>query len=143
MWQPTPAIRRDRIPAPFAYTAHASSIGTPNLLLASPVAMWGCVFGSTSGLTRSATGATRPTSAATRASRSSSETDSTLNERIPASRPARISASDLPTPENTTPDGSPPAASTRSSSPPETMSNPEPSRARASSTARFELAFTA
>ena len=51
--------------------------------------MWGWVFGSTSGLTRRATGATRPSSLATSASRSSSETDSTLNERIPAASPAR------------------------------------------------------
>ena len=105
--------------------------------------MWGWVFGSTSGLTRSATGAKRPSSFATSASRSSSETDSTLNERIPAASPARISSRDLPTPEKMTLPGSPPATSTRSSSPPETMSNPEPSRARASSTARFPFALTA
>ena len=37
----------------------------------------------------------------------------------------------------------PPAATTRFSSPPETMSNPAPSRAKTFSTARLELAFTA
>ena len=50
---------------------------------------------------------------------------------------------DLPTPENTTLAGSPPAASTRASSPPETMSKPLPRRANRSSTARFEFALTA
>ena len=39
--------------------------------------------------------------------------------------------------------GSPPAAMTRASSPPETMSNPLPRRARMFSTARLEFALTA
>jgi len=49
----------------------------------------------------------------------------------------------LPTPENTTLAASPPAASTRSSSPTETMSNPQPAWAKVCSTARFELALIA
>ena len=53
-----------------------------------------------------------------------------------------ISASVLPTPENSVLRASPPAASTRASSPPETMSKPAPSRASSASTARLEFAFT-
>ena len=49
----------------------------------------------------------------------------------------------LATPENTTLAGSPPAASTRASSPPDTMSKPLPSRAKSPSTARFGFAFIA
>ena len=54
-----------------------------------------------------------------------------------------ISAPLLPTPENTVLAGAPPAASTRSSSPRETMSKPAPRRARTLSTPRLELAFIA
>ena len=67
-----------------------------------------------------------------------------------APRPARASARRsaqaarvLPTPEKTIRAGSPPAAMTRASSPPETMSNPLPRRARMLSTARLEFALTA
>ena len=105
--------------------------------------MYGCVFGSTSGFTRNDTGAVRPVRTATADSRSSSDADSTLKHRMPASSAASISASVLPTPENTTFAGSPPAARTRASSPPETMSKPLPSRASRSSTARLEFAFIA
>jgi hypothetical protein len=49
----------------------------------------------------------------------------------------------LPTPENTTLAGSPPAASTRASSPPDTMSKPQPAWAKVCSTASDELAFMA
>ncbi|CSC76568.1 Uncharacterised protein [Vibrio cholerae] len=54
-----------------------------------------------------------------------------------------ISASVLPTPENTTLLGSPPAANTRSNSPTETISKPEPKRAKVFNTPKLELAFTA
>ncbi len=55
----------------------------------------------------------------------------------------RMSSRDFATPENTMRRGSPPAISTRPSSPPETMSKPAPLRASRFSTARFEFAFTA
>ena len=61
---------------------------------------------------------------------------------MPARNASTISLSVLPTPENSTLRGSPPAASTRASSPPETMSKPAPSCAISASTARFEFAFT-
>ena len=125
------------------YSRSASSTATPNLFSRSPVEMYGCVFGSTSGFTRTDTGARFPASAAMRSMRSSSPPDSTLKQRIPAASAWRISASDLPTPENTTLPGSAPAATTRASSPPETMSNPAPRRANTSSTARLEFAFIA
>ena len=105
--------------------------------------MYGCVFGSTSGFTRNETGAVLPSRPATRFSVSSSAADSTLKHRMPAVSAASISASVLPTPENTTFAGSPPAASTRASSPPETMSKPLPRRAKTFSTARLEFAFIA
>ena len=69
--------------------------------------------------------------------------DSTLKQRIRASSAATMSSRDLATPENTMRPGSPPAISTRLSSPPETMSKPAPRRASRFSTARFEFAFTA
>ena len=69
--------------------------------------------------------------------------DSTLKQAMPSVSARSISVSVLPSPENTTLAGSPPAASTRSSSPPETMSKPAPSRASTLSTAMLELALTA
>ena len=54
---------------------------------------------------------------------------STLNCRIPASSPAAISSSVLPTPENTIFSGSMPAAKARCNSPKETISAPAPRRA--------------
>src|SRR5256885_5845733 len=62
--------------------ASAWVYGMPNFALRSPVAMYLCVCGSTSGFTRSATGARVPTSRATSSSARSSPTDSTLNRRI-------------------------------------------------------------
>src|SRR6266853_1582533 len=62
---------------------------------------------------------------------------------MPASSAATISSCRLPTPEKTTLRGSPPACSTRKSSPPETMSKPRPSRASNASRARFGADFTA
>ena len=73
--------------------------------------------------------------------RSSSGRLSTLKQRMPAASARRISASDLPTPENRILSGSPPAARTRSSSPPETISKPLPSRANRSRIARLEQAI--
>ena len=105
--------------------------------------MYGCVRASMSGLTRSDTGARFPAARASDASRSSSCADSTLKHPTPASSAAAISASRLPTPEKTMRPAGTPAASTRSSSPPDTMSNPAPSRPSTSMTARFELALTA
>ena len=61
-----------------------------------------------------------------RDSSSSSPTLSTLKHSTPASSARAISARVLPTPEKTIRAGSPPAARTRSSSPPETMSKPQP-----------------
>ena len=75
--------------------------------------------------------------------RSSSSALSTLKHLMPAASAATISASDLPTPEKITRSALPPAASTRASSPPETMSKPAPWRASTSRIASVELAFTA
>ncbi len=105
--------------------------------------MYGWVRGSTSGLTRKLTGARAPAAAAVAARSRSSDSDSTLKQWMPAASAARISSAVLPTPENTTCPGSPPAAITRASSPPDTMSKPPPIRAKRFSTARFELAFIA
>jgi hypothetical protein len=100
-------------------------------------------LGSTSGLTRRLTRARRPARLATSLSSSSSPTLSTLKQRTSTASARSISARVLPTPENTTRAGSPPAARTRSSSPPETMSKPQPRRANHCSTASVELALTA
>ncbi|MNN37537.1 hypothetical protein D3C81_1514890 [compost metagenome] len=115
----------------------------PNLLPFRPVEMYGWVLASTSGLMRSDTRARLPTRPATSFRRSSSGIDSTLKQRTSCASASSISAALLPTPENTTLRASPPAASTRLSSPPETMSNPAPSLANTCSTARLELAFMA
>ncbi len=129
-----------------ALTASASrserAMSMPNFVSFLPVAMYRCVLGSTSGLTRSAIGATRPASAATRAMASSSASLSTLNISTPASRPARISSSVLPTPAKTTRSPGPPASPTRYSSPPETTSNPLPCSAITLRMPRFEFALT-
>jgi hypothetical protein len=94
-------------------------------------------------LTRTETRARSPVRAATRWISSSSGTDSRLKHNTSARSACSISASLLPTPENTVLRGSPPAASTRASSPPDTMSKPAPARASRFSTARFEFAFIA
>ena len=81
----------------------ASSKATPNLLSLRPVAMYGCVFGSTSGFTRKLTGARLPCAPATAsrrvelARRLDVEAEDAGGERL---RPSRASV--LPTPENTT-----------------------------------------
>ncbi len=82
-------------------------------------------------------------SPATLFKRTSSLADSTLKQRMPTSNAACISSAVLPTPENTTFLGSPPAANTRANSPPETISKPAPNCAKTLSTARFGLALTA
>jgi hypothetical protein len=74
---------------------------------------------------------------------SSSSSDSTLSERIPASTAARISSSRLPTPEKTIPSGEIPADRHFASSPPETTSAPSPSAATTRRTASASLAFAA
>jgi hypothetical protein len=66
-----------------------------------------------------------------------------LKQKMPTSSASFISAAVLPTPEKTTFFGSAPAASTRCNSPPETMSNPAPRRAKMFRMARLELALTA
>ena len=71
-----------------------------------------------------------PARAATRSRRSSSAADSTLKQRMPAVQRLRASRPRSCRRRRTRPcAGSPPAASTRASSPPETMSKPAPSRA--------------
>ncbi len=84
-----------------------------------------------------------PSPSPLRSARASSGIDSTLKHLTPASSASRISAAVLPTPENTVFSALPPAASTRASSPPETMSKPAPSRANTFSTARLLFALTA
>ena len=121
----------------------ASAIATPNLLSRSPVARYGCVSGSMSGLTRSATATRWPSARARVATRASSSADSTLIARSPAEIAASISASSLPTPLKTIFPAGIPAAIARASSPPETMSAPAPRRASVRSTAWLLLAFTA
>ena len=105
--------------------------------------MYGCVRGSTSGFTRRLMRAVAPASTAADDSISSSRSLSTLKHITPTSSARNISARDLPTPENTTFAGSTPAASTRSSSPPDTMSKPQPALRNTCSTARLEFAFIA
>jgi len=113
----------------------------PNFALFSPVAMYLCVCGSTSGFTRSATGARVPTSRATSSSARSSPSDSTLNRRISALSASCISSRVLPTPEKMIFFGDTPARSARCSSPPETISAPAPALASVAITARLELAL--
>ena len=72
-----------------------------------------------------------------------SATDSTLKQRMPTSNARIISARDFATPEKTTFDASPPAANTRSNSPCETISKPEPNFAITFNMPILELALTA
>ncbi len=72
------------------------------------------------------TGATLPAALATSLSTSSSASLSTLKQPMPTSSARRISTRVLPTPEKMMSRPAPPAASTRSSSPPDTMSKPQP-----------------
>ena len=81
-----------------------------------------------SGLTRRATLARRPAArAAASEMRSISRSDSALKARRPASTPARISSSVLPTPEKTIRSAGNPLSRQARSSPPETTSAPAPS----------------
>ena len=143
MWQSMPRTSIDGFAAAAPYSIRARSIGMPNLFSCNPVVMYGWVCASMSGLTRSDTGARPPAAAAIAASRSSSRNDSTLKQPTPASSAAAISASRLPTPEKTMRSAGTCTARTRSISPTDTMSNPAPSRASTSMTARFEFALTA
>ena len=105
----------------------ALRMSIPNLCSRNPVEIYGCVSANTSGFTRSANRATIFNFRARAASSSSSVSLSTLNSRMPAPSARSISAAVLPTPENTTrATACGAAAITRSSSPPETMSNPAP-----------------
>ena len=74
-------------------------------------------------LSRIEMGATLFKSRAILSMSASSDADSTLKQRMPAVSANSISAADLPTPEKTTLPASPPAASTRCNSPPETISS--------------------
>src|SRR5205807_4989655 len=71
-----------------------------------------------------------------------SPSDSTLNIKIPDLSAYSISSFFLPTPENTIFFGSAPARKARNNSPPDTISKPPPSLAKALSNAMFEFAFT-
>ena len=115
----------------------------PNLFSDLPVEILAWVRASTSGLMRTETLAVSLISAAIMERRSSSGSLSTLKHLMPTSRPRRISAIVLATPEKTILSGAKPAASTRSSSPSETTSAPQPSEAISLSTAWLELAFIA
>ena len=75
--------------------------------------------------------------------RASSGIDSTLKHLTPARRAWVISFADLPTPEKTQSWGLPPAAMTRSNSPPLTKSKPAPSLAKRFKIARLLFAFIA
>ena len=72
----------------------------------------------------------------------SSSCDSTLKHIMSWDKANLISSSVFPTPENTVFLGSPPASITRDSSPPETISKPEPNLDNRDKIDRFELAFT-
>ena len=74
--------------------------------------------------------------------RKSSPRLSTLKQPIPALSAKLISSTDFPTPEKITDLGSPPTASTRLSSPAETMSKPAPNDLNKASMAKLELALT-
>ena len=115
----------------------------PNLFSFLPVEILAWPPALTSGLMRTDTGATLPIAAATSLSRSSSGSLSRLKHLMPSSSPRRISATVLPTPENTILRAGMPAAMARSSSPPDTTSAPAPSPATTFSTAWLELAFIA
>ena len=72
----------------------------------------------------------------------SSSSDSTLKHKILLDIASLISSSVFPTPENTIFDGSPPISNTLCNSPPDTISNPEPSLANIDKILRLEFAFT-
>ena len=123
--------------------ARASAIDTPNLFSALPVEILAWVSASTSGLIRTEARAVHPLAAAMRWMASSSARDSTLKRAMPACSAIAISASVLPTPENTILSAGIPARNARCSSPPDTMSAPAPSSPISRSTAPLPLAFTA
>ena len=109
-------------------SARASCSATPNLLLRSPVEMFGWLCASMSGFTRSATRATRPAARARAAMRSSSPADSALiapDVHARSRAPARPRV--LPTPVKTMSRGAKPARSATWISPPELASARLPS----------------
>ncbi|SHE20100.1 hypothetical protein BBROOKSOX_188 [Bathymodiolus brooksi thiotrophic gill symbiont] len=88
-------------------------------------------------------GACLPTEWATDSILFNSEADSTLKQRTPTSSARLISIVVFATPEKTHLSAVPPAASTRSNSPMETMSKPAPIFANIFNTAKLEFALTA
>jgi hypothetical protein len=132
--------RRGRL----AYSASARRYGTPNLLERNPVEMYGVGLRVDVGIDPERRPAARTFSReAMAATRSSSSSDSRLRHRMRARSACSISDCDFPDPGEDRPlCTSPPAARTRASSPPETMSKPRPSRESSASTARLEFALT-
>ena len=143
IWQASPTGVTCGEAAARAYSAGASPAGTPNLSVAPPVVIRAWPPAPILGLTRMAISGAAPFAAATAISRSSSTALSTLIWRTPTSMAKASSASVLPTPEKTIRSPGTPAFSARRISPSDTVSAPQPSRARVASTDRFELAFTA
>ena len=131
------------IPAASAAISRTRARSMPNLFSALPVVIFSWVPASTSGLILSAAGARTPRPIATRLSASSSGRDSMLNWRMPASSPAAISASVLPTPANTMRSAGTPAASATRNSPSDTTSAPAPRRASVRTSARLAFALSA
>jgi hypothetical protein len=124
-------------------TGQRFAVGDAELVAAQAGGNVGVRLGSTSGFTRSAIGARLPMLAGDSLSRSSSAADSTLKQKMPASSAWRISSRGLADAGEDHLAGSPPAARTRASSPPETMSKPAPSGRNRFRMARLELALTA
>ena len=140
----TPTGRSPAVAPASRNSAARRSIGTPNLLVLSPVEMCGWLRASMSGLTRSATRAVVPRARAMAAMRVE------LARRLDVDRlagRATIGALELgrvlPTPVNTICDGSNPARSATSISPIEFASAPLPSSRSSRTIASVELAFSA
>ena len=118
--------------------------GNAELVLLAPVEIFACVLRVDVGIDADRdVGGRGPCSAAMRESSSSSGSDSTLKQWMPASSAKASSRAVLPTPEKTIFSGGMPAASARRSSPSETTSAPAPSRASVAITAWLEFAFSA
>ena len=124
------------------YAAGICSCGIPNLLVASPVAIFGWVGTSSAGLTRNEISATFPAFAAMASSwwSSSRESSETFTPWLTA-RARSVGVFELPLKSSFA--AGIPASRARASSPAEKISAPAPSRARARITARFPFAFAA
>jgi len=124
------------------YAAGICSCGIPNLLVASPVAIFGWVGTSSAGLTRNEISATFPAFAAIASSwwSSSRESSETFTPWLTA-RARSVGVFELPLKSSFA--AGIPASRARASSPAEKISAPAPSRARARITARFPFAFAA